>query len=145
MLDVISPDADHQDDGDEPESAATPTTRAFGTRVLKYDHSRTSLESLRELEDRLIRMLSSPGEIEPVRVAPPKPDWNSYATPNSRGAMGKNGCPSPVIIIPRSRKLHLLTPPPLLPAKVFHPQEGPATAHQNQRMLRSASTPPPIG
>ena len=104
ILDAISPDAEHQDDADEPESAVTPTRRAFGTRVLKYDHYRTSLEPLRELEDRLIRMLSSPDEIEPVRVAPPKPDWNSYTTPNYRGATGKNGRPSPVITIPRSRK-----------------------------------------
>ncbi|KAL4070449.1 guanine nucleotide binding protein, alpha subunit [Scleroderma citrinum] len=103
ILDAISPDANHQDDGDDADPAAAQASRASGTRVAKYDQYRRALEPIRELEDRLIRMLSSPDEIEAVRVAPPKPDWNSYAT-NYQVVTGENGRPSPVITIPRSRK-----------------------------------------
>ncbi|KIM70027.1 hypothetical protein SCLCIDRAFT_101556 [Scleroderma citrinum Foug A] len=101
ILDAISPDTDQDDDADP---ATTPTRRTAGMRVARFDQYRVALEPLRELEDRLIRMLSSPDEIEPVRVAPPKPDWNAYTTVNYHGTTAKNGRPSPVITIPRSRK-----------------------------------------
>ncbi|KIO06988.1 hypothetical protein M404DRAFT_998427 [Pisolithus tinctorius Marx 270] len=105
ILDAVSPDADP--DGDGVDLWPVASNRKFGTRVAKYEQYRRALEPLRELEEHLIRMLSAPDEVEPVRITPSKPDWNLHnitsvslppSTSNSRR-------PSPVITIPHRRKV----------------------------------------
>ncbi|KIJ66476.1 hypothetical protein HYDPIDRAFT_109520 [Hydnomerulius pinastri MD-312] len=105
ILDAISPDAEYLDDNEDIESNLRSTlSRNSGTRVAKYDQYHRMLEPLKELEERLIRMLSSPDEDEPTHIAPVRPDWKSYASGNyGQVAAGKNGRPSPVITIPQSR------------------------------------------
>ena len=75
-----------------------------GTRVPKYPQYRSALEPLKDLEERLIRMLSSPDEDEPTHTSPAKPDWSLYASSNyNQIPLGKNGRPAPFITIPPTR------------------------------------------
>ncbi|KAI5991351.1 guanine nucleotide binding protein, alpha subunit [Pisolithus marmoratus] len=105
ILDAVSPDADPPDDVDGVALWPVAANRRIGTRVAKYEQYRKALEPLRALEQHLIRMLSAPDEVEPVRIAPSKPDWSlnsstaSISSPTSRSRR-----PSPVITIPHRRK-----------------------------------------
>ncbi|KAH7922782.1 hypothetical protein BV22DRAFT_1016602, partial [Leucogyrophana mollusca] len=115
ILDTISPESDQLDDPDDHEgepasiiisARGRPASALSGTRVAKYEQYRQRLEPLKNLEARLIRMLSSPDddEDEPTQVTPKQPNWSAYATGNyNRVAIGKNGRPSPVISIPPPR------------------------------------------
>ncbi|KAH7886276.1 guanine nucleotide binding protein, alpha subunit [Phlebopus sp. FC_14] len=105
ILDAISPDVECMDDIDELEAPPLSIPgRNSGTRVAKHEQYRRALEPLKELEERLIQMLSSPHEDEATHTAPAQPDWNSYNVTKQNGVvMGKNGRPSPVITIPQSR------------------------------------------
>lgn len=105
ILDAVSPDADPLDDGHGVDLWPVASNRTTGTRVAKYEHYRRALEPLRGLEEHLIRMLSAPDEVEPVRIAPSKPDWNLHnitTSPPSSASRGRR--PSPVITIPHRRK-----------------------------------------
>lgn len=119
ILDAVSPDSDQIDEAENQETTscfAVPLIRESSavsvTRVARYPQYRHALEPLRELEERLIRMLSSPDEVEPTRTTPPKPDWNFYANGNfnNQVPVGKNGRPAPFITIPPSRTSSPLSP-----------------------------------
>ncbi|KAF9225282.1 G-alpha-domain-containing protein [Gyrodon lividus] len=106
ILDAISPNVEYLDDNDNErfESLSrTISSRGSDTQVAKYEHYHRALEPLKDLEERLIRMLSSPDEDEPTHMPPARPDWNSYATSNyHKVPANKNGRPAPVITIPQS-------------------------------------------
>ncbi|KAI6031307.1 G-protein alpha subunit-domain-containing protein [Pisolithus microcarpus] len=96
---------DPLDDGHGVDLWPVASNRTTGTRVAKYEHYRRALEPLRGLEEHLIRMLSAPDEVEPVRIAPSKPDWNLHnitTSPPSSASRGRR--PSPVITIPHLPK-----------------------------------------
>ncbi|KAG0703659.1 guanine nucleotide binding protein, alpha subunit [Suillus ampliporus] len=80
------------------------TTSCFAVPLIR-ESSAVSVTRVARLEERLIRMLSSPDEVEPTRTTPPKPDWNFYANGNfnNQVPVGKNGRPAPFITIPPSR------------------------------------------
>ncbi|KAG9313912.1 guanine nucleotide binding protein, alpha subunit [Chiua virens] len=117
ILDAISPDTE---DDDHDELSGIPRHRQGGTHVAKYDQYRRALEPLKALEERLIRMLSSPDEDEPTRIAPVRPDWNI----SSQGTVTKNGRPAPVITIPVSRQPSF----PLSPASLASLSPGSSTS-----------------
>ncbi|KAF8844134.1 G-alpha-domain-containing protein [Paxillus ammoniavirescens] len=120
ILDAISPNAEYLDDDDEVfESLSRKiSSHGSGTQVAKYEQYRRALEPLKDLEERLIRMLSSPDEDEATHMPPARPDWKSYATGNHHtGAATKNGRPAPVITIPQS-------PPPSSPLSPSSPPVG---------------------
>lgn len=105
ILDAVSPDADPLDYGHGVDLWPVASYRTIGTRVAKYDYYRRALEPLRGLEQHLIRMLSAPDEVEPVRVAPSKPDWNLHnITTSPPSSTSRSRRPSPVITIPHRRK-----------------------------------------
>ncbi|KAG1742738.1 guanine nucleotide binding protein, alpha subunit [Suillus paluster] len=119
ILDAVSPDSDQLDEADDQETrsgSAVPSIRetpvVSKTRVTRYPQYRHALEPLRELEERLIRMLSSPDEDEATHTTPPKPDWSLYANSNfnTQIHVGKNGRPAPFITIPPSRTSSPLSP-----------------------------------
>lgn len=120
ILDAISPDTE-DDDHDELDSTPRPRHgyRQY-TQVAKYEQYRRALEPLKELEERLIQMLSSPDEDEPTHMGPARSDWNNGITGfKSQDTVTKNGRPSPVITIPVSRHPSLpvspASPPTLSP------------------------------
>lgn len=121
ILDAVSPESDEAEDQETVSGRAIPFTSQSSvisaTRVLKYPQYRHALEPLRELEERLIRMLSSPNEDEPTHTAP-RPDWSYYADGNSdtQVTVGKNGRPAPFITIPPSRTSSPLSPSTSLPS-----------------------------
>jgi hypothetical protein len=107
ILDAISPD--NEDDDNELDSTPRPRHgRRQSTRVAEYEQYRRALEPLRELEERLIRMLSSPDEDEPTRVPPARLDWNNGTT--GQGTVTKKGRPAPVITIPARQPSFPLSP-----------------------------------
>lgn len=112
ILDTISPDTE-DDDNDEPDCTTRPKhSRRQSTQVVNYEHYRRALDPLKELEERLIRMLSSPDdEDEPTRMPPPRSDWSNGTTAlSSQGTVTKNGRPSPVITIPTRQPSFPLSP-----------------------------------
>ncbi|KAG1813969.1 guanine nucleotide binding protein, alpha subunit [Suillus subaureus] len=111
ILDAVSPESDEAEDQEL-------TSLSSATRVVKYPQYRHALEPLRELEERLIRMLSSPNGDEPTHTAPSKPDWSIYANGNSNAhvTVGKNGRPAPFITIPPSWTSSPLSPSTSLPS-----------------------------
>lgn len=121
ILDAVSPESDEAEDQETVSGRAISFTSQSSvisaTRVLKYPQYRHALEPLRELEERLIRMLSSPNEDEPTHTAP-RPDWSIYANGNSNTqvTVGKNGRPAPFITIPPSRTSSPLSPSTSLPS-----------------------------
>ncbi|KAG2136532.1 guanine nucleotide binding protein, alpha subunit [Suillus bovinus] len=121
ILDAVSPESDEPEDQETASGCAisftSQSSAISATRVLRYPQYRHALEPLRELEERLIRMLSSPNEDEPTRTAP-KPDWSLYANGNSNTqvTIGKNGRPAPFITIPPSQISSPLSPSTSLPS-----------------------------
>ncbi|TFK42062.1 guanine nucleotide binding protein, alpha subunit [Crucibulum laeve] len=135
ILEALAPDVDTIDDHDD-ESMETasiiissngrPPSAILGTRVPKYEHYRQRLEPLIDLEERLIRLLSSSDEDEPTQLGPTHPDWQSFVSGNENYFPGQtlantNGRPSPTISIPlksqtlssaanRNGGSHLLSP-----------------------------------
>lgn len=104
ILDAISPDCDHSEDGEDNPLWSSVPAHTNTIRVAQHEQYRVALEPLKELEERLIRMLSSPNEDEAVRVTPSNPEWNSCPIPPPKVASKKKGRPSPIITIPHSRK-----------------------------------------
>src|SRR6267154_6589184 len=119
ILDALSPESDQLEEREDREiasgSADLPPRESSVisvTKVPRYPQYRHALEPLKELEERLIRMLSSPDEDEPTHTTPPKPDWSLYANGTfNQVPIGKNGRPAPSITIPPSRT----SPSPLSP------------------------------
>ncbi|KAJ7070716.1 guanine nucleotide binding protein, alpha subunit [Mycena amicta] len=122
ILDALQPEADAVDDpADEVDSyslepasliiSATgrPESAILGTKVPNYEGYRRRLQPLMQLEDRLIRLLSSPDEDEPTHFGP----WENYApqpyTPYP--TLGQNGRPAPTIMIPSTKRVS--TPSPM--------------------------------
>jgi guanine nucleotide-binding protein alpha-1 subunit len=109
ILDAVSPESDQLDEAEEiastsPIFSLRGSSAVSTTRVPKYPQYRRALEPLKELEERLIRMLSSPDEDEPTHTTPAKPDWNLHANGNfGQVPVGKNGRPAPFITIPSTR------------------------------------------
>ncbi|KAF8215841.1 guanine nucleotide binding protein, alpha subunit [Mycena galopus ATCC 62051] len=92
-------------------SSGRPPSAISGTKVPNYDGYRRRLQPLMQLEDRLIRLLSSPDEDEATHFGPwdqfaPQP-YTTYTTP------GQHGRPTPTILIPPTTKLSSTTPSPL--------------------------------
>ncbi|KAF4623084.1 hypothetical protein D9613_002270 [Agrocybe pediades] len=114
ILDALAPEEtlDEHDDDDSTETASViitsdgrPPSAILGTRVSNYETYRRKLEPLAELEDRLIRLLSSPDEDEPTRLDPAYQNWEQYTRPprpneNIPPPMNVNGRPAPTIKIP---------------------------------------------
>lgn len=83
ILEALAPESDALDDHDDLDSAGAgadiiissngrPASAILGTtQVTKYDEYRRRLMPLIELEDRLTRLLASPGEEEPTRLVAP--------------------------------------------------------------------------
>ncbi|KAF8548872.1 guanine nucleotide binding protein, alpha subunit [Imleria badia] len=112
ILDAISPDTE---DDDNYELDCTPRpkhSRRQSTQVVDYEQYRRALDPLKELEERLIRMLSSSDDDdEPTRMPPPRSDWSNGTTgPGSQGTVTKNGRPNPVITIPARQPSFPLSP-----------------------------------
>lgn len=110
ILDAVSPESDQPDETEEiacisPLVSVRESSVVSATRVPKYLQYRRALEPLKELEERLIRMLSCPDEDEPTHTTPAKPDWNLYANGNfnTQVPVSKNGRPAPFITIPPTR------------------------------------------
>jgi len=116
ILDALAPEEsdvldDHDDlDSLEPASviitsSGRPPSAILGTRVSNYDKYRRKLEPLVELEQRLIRLLSSPDEDEATHLGPSRPAWEHYAqfykpNANTPPSSNVNNRPSPTITIP---------------------------------------------
>ncbi|KII94317.1 hypothetical protein PLICRDRAFT_675360 [Plicaturopsis crispa FD-325 SS-3] len=115
ILDAIAPEdaLDETEEGDSAETASIiisangrPASALSGTRVTRYDAYRRRLAPLEELEERLIRLLSSPDEDEPTHLGPTPQGWNAM----SNGGHGNGGSssgyfqdrPSPSVHIPTS-------------------------------------------
>lgn len=92
-------------------SSGRPPSAISGTRVPNCELYRQHLEPLIELEERLIRLLSSPDEDEATHLGPvpsgwqPPSNWNGHSPSNSQGAYSngnlyQNGRPSPQVYIP---------------------------------------------
>ncbi|KAG1848508.1 guanine nucleotide binding protein, alpha subunit [Suillus subalutaceus] len=122
ILDAVSPESDQPDEAEDQETASgltiSLTNPSSVTKVARYPQYRHALEPLRELEERLIRMLSSPNEDEPTHTTPSKPDWSIYANGNSNTqvTVGKNGRPAPFITIPPLQTSSPLSPSTSLPS-----------------------------
>lgn len=85
-MDAITPDgpeADEQDDDATPgqpasigrSSSGRPSSAMSGTRVPKFEVHKKRLEPLLALEERLIRLLSSPDEDEATHLGPVPQGW----------------------------------------------------------------------
>ncbi|KAG2022612.1 guanine nucleotide-binding protein alpha-4 subunit, variant 2 [Coprinopsis cinerea AmutBmut pab1-1] len=89
ILEALAPESDTLDDHEELESTdpalivissdGRPPSAILGTRVPNYESYRRRLEPLIELEERLIRLLSSQDEDEATRLGPCPQGWNNYA------------------------------------------------------------------
>ncbi|KAJ7170212.1 guanine nucleotide binding protein, alpha subunit [Mycena filopes] len=121
ILDALQPELDNVDDHDEHDdsletasviisSNGRPPSAISGTKVPNYEGYRRRLQPLMELEDRLIRLLSSPDEDEATHFGP----WESFAAPQPYSVYtndGQNGRPTPTILIPPTKQTS--TPSPL--------------------------------
>lgn len=118
ILDAVSDQPDEAEDQETTSGCVISLARQSVTRVPKYPQYRHALEPLRELEERLIRMLSSPNEDEPTHTTPSKPDWSIYANGNSnvQVTVDKNGRPAPFITIPPPWTSSPLSPSTSLPS-----------------------------
>ena len=123
ILDALAPEADVLDDHDDCDSFETasviitsngrPASAILGGRVNNYESYRHRLEPLVELEERLIRLLSSPDEDEPTHLGPTRPMWEQYAglynnenlaPPVRSASIVQNGRPAPTIMIPQKKQ-----------------------------------------
>lgn len=89
-------------------SSGRPPSAISGTKVPNYERYRIRLTPLMELEDRLIRLLSSPDEDEATHLGPTNPTWQNYANfppPNTTVPTNgrPNGRPTPTIFIPQTK------------------------------------------
>lgn len=84
-------------------SSGRPPSAISGTKIPNYDSYRRRLEPLAELEDRLIRLLSSPDEDEATHLPG---GWEGYPNGNINTDGWSNGRPAPTIYIPQSRLPH---------------------------------------
>jgi guanine nucleotide-binding protein subunit alpha len=118
-LDAITPEVepvdDHEDEIGSLEPASIiissngrPASALSGTRVVNYEIHKRRLELLFGLEERLIRLLSSPDEDEATHLGPvpkhwqPPSDWDIYSSSNSYPNLQgyTNGRPTPYVHIP---------------------------------------------
>ncbi|KAJ6575452.1 guanine nucleotide binding protein, alpha subunit [Mycena capillaripes] len=108
ILDALQPETENvedHDDGDSLETASViissngrPPSAISGTKVPNYDNYRRRLQPLIQLEDRLIRLLSSPDEDEATHLG----SWENFAPQpyTVYTNQGPNGRPTPTIFIP---------------------------------------------
>ena len=88
-------------------SQGRPASAICGTKVPNYEYYRTRLAPLAQLEDRLISLLSTPEEDEPVHVGPTPPAWNHFhnnnnaALSNGNANGHANGRQLPTLYIPQ--------------------------------------------
>ncbi|KAJ7204341.1 guanine nucleotide binding protein, alpha subunit [Mycena pura] len=115
ILDALEPETETIDDpADEGEpyslgepasliisATGRPESAILGTKVPNYEGYRRRLQPLMQLEDRLIRLLSSPDEDEPTHFGP----WENYAPQPYTAYLnqGRNGRPTPTIFIPQTQ------------------------------------------
>ena len=105
ILDAISPDTEDDEHDEFDHTPRLKLSHRQCTQVPKYEQYRRALEPLRELEERLIRMLSSPEEDEATHMGPVRSDWNYGSNGlSAQETVTKNARPSPVITIPISRQ-----------------------------------------
>ncbi|KAJ7897211.1 guanine nucleotide binding protein, alpha subunit [Mycena olivaceomarginata] len=90
-------------------SSGRPPSAISGTKVPNYDVYRRRLQPLMQLEDRLIRLLSSPEEDEATHFGP----WEHFAPQpyTMYTNQGQPGRPAPTILIPPTKPSS--TPSPL--------------------------------
>ena len=114
-MDALAPEEtseDHDDDDDTSTETASviitsdgrPPSAILGTRVNNYETYRRKLDPLFELEERLMRLISSPDEDEATHLGPSY-KWEHYAkllrpNENMPPPMNINGRPAPTIQIP---------------------------------------------
>ncbi|KAJ6469631.1 guanine nucleotide binding protein, alpha subunit [Mycena polygramma] len=119
ILDALQPETDNvedHDDGDSLETASViisstgrPPSAISGTKVPNYEGYRRRLQPLMQLEDRLIRLLSSPDEDEATHLG----RWENFAPQpyTVYTNQGQTGRPTPTIFIPALKQSS--TPSPL--------------------------------
>ncbi|KIK02088.1 hypothetical protein K443DRAFT_677862 [Laccaria amethystina LaAM-08-1] len=119
ILEALAPECDPIDETDdlaslEPElliitSKGRPPSAILGTKVPDYESYRKRLEPLVELEERLIRLLSSPDEDEATHLGPTHPGWQSYANNGNENfppvSSVLSGRPAPTITIPQKKQI----------------------------------------
>lgn len=123
ILDALTPETDTVDDHDDLDSLETasviisssgrPPSAISGTKVPKIEIYRRNLQPLIELEERLIRLLSSPDEDEATHLGKPYPSWQNYASfvpPVNPSNGHPNGRPAPTIFIPQTKQQSYSTP-----------------------------------
>lgn len=107
IIEALSPEPNDVDDHDDIDSTETasiiissngrPPSAISGTKVSNYERYRERLEPLVELEDRLIRLLSSAEEDEATHLPPSLPVHNGHTNGWS------NGRNLPAIVIPQGK------------------------------------------
>jgi hypothetical protein len=104
--------ADDHDDTDSIETASIiissdglPASAISGTKIPNFEYYQRRLAPLVELEETLIRLLSSPdGGDEAVHVGPTPPTWEKHdSAANGHGNGWSNGRPAPTIYIPQHK------------------------------------------
>ena len=154
ILDALAPESDALDEHDDCDSSETasviitssgrPPSAILGTHVSNYARYRHKLEPLIELEDRLIRMLSSPEE-EPDQLGPQQPHWqkqhfsNEHPISPSRTAYpsAPNGRPSPTIMIPHKQQTY--SPPASLGSNNNPPSPSNGSLKGKEVMIRTST------
>lgn len=96
ILNALSSEAEHVEDRDNTDfretitpitpSSGLPPSAIIGTKIPKYNSYRARLEPLFELEDRLIRLLSSPDGDEPTHL-PSSPNQQVHGQSGRRSVM----------------------------------------------------------
>jgi hypothetical protein len=113
-------------------SNGRPTSAIAGTNVANYEMYKRRLEPLYSLEERLIRLLSSPDEDEPIRLGPiptgwqPPSNWNSF--PSSSAYTNANvhgrGRPTPHVHIPTGSYSSHVSPVSTSTSTSYSPQSS---------------------
>ncbi|KAJ3784066.1 guanine nucleotide binding protein, alpha subunit [Lentinula aff. detonsa] len=145
ILDTLSPEADIDDHDDEPLETASiiissnghPPSTISGTRVPKYEVYKKRLEPLIQLEEKLTRLLTAPGDSdEPTRLPL---SWHQH---DSLMTMS-NGRPTPTITIPQTNFLSQSQSLPVSPTSYPSPTPSngpPSNSRKGKEVTVHSST-----
>jgi hypothetical protein len=111
--------SEEHDDGDSLDTATIiissdgrPASAISGTKIPNLELYHQHLAPLAELEDTLIRLLSSPDGDEAVHVGPTPPAWESHElAANRHDSSQHNGRPTPTIFIPQHKHAFSISAP----------------------------------
>ncbi|KAJ3984681.1 guanine nucleotide binding protein, alpha subunit [Lentinula detonsa] len=145
ILDTLSPEADIDDHDDEPLETASiiissnghPPSTISGTRVPKYEVYKKRLEPLIQLEEKLTRLLTAPGDSdEPTRLPLSWHQHDSLLTMT-------NGRPTPTITIPQTNFLSQSQSLPVSPTSYPSPAPSngpPSNSRKGKEVTVHSST-----